>query len=802
VRNPFAVLVIVLVLGPLVSQSRAQAALSSQPGQIAITPLKTVAEIRALRPDQVAAGLPVELHAVLTYYVPAEGQIFAQDNTGGIYIVAPPHAPQLRPGDVVVIRGTTVPSFAANVQASEIVVQGRNRFPDPVPVTWRDLWNPAYDCRFVSLTGIVRSATQQVAHNSRPVAQDRRDVAGGARRQEPASEAVPANPPLDPYMLMDVRVDGGFVRVHMEKPQGIDPLSLLDAQVRLEGVAGGIFDGKFQQTGAELWVASGVHLQMLRPAGANPANLPLTGFARIMSHSDVHDESERVHVRGSVTFYQPGLQLVVETPDHAAALVNTYEEKPLRIGQIVDVVGFPDAQEYSEVIKQGNVLPSPQIRSIEPVPIPWAEALSGHHPFELVSMEGRLAAEVHEQHQDTLIIQSGSHVYSAILPRTVWDQDFDQLTLPDYRIGSKLRVTGVCFVHAGGPWNTERWFDVQLRTPGDVMVVAEPSWWTVRHLLYLSAALLGLVMAAFLWAVFLHRKVRRQTDQIRHNIEAEAARERRTALLEAERARVLEAINSTRSLDEVLEMILSLIGRQLHGRTCWCELTSGTRVGQGFDAGPDRLLIRREIFSGAGERLGSLLVADTEGSNEFRSEVMEIGASLAALAIDNRRLYETLVHRSQYDQLTNTANRFLLESRLDEALTSAACNGTRCALVYIDLDEFKKVNDVYGHRGGDFYLQQVAQRFSEKLRGMDTLARVGGDEFIVLIPLVRSRAEVEEIVQRLVRCFDLPFLIDGHLVSGSASIGFSVYPEDGATKEELKRLADTAMYEQKASFVK
>jgi diguanylate cyclase (GGDEF)-like protein len=80
---------------------------------------------------------------------------------------------------------------------------------------------------------------------------------------------------------------------------------------------------------------------------------------------------------------------------------------------------------------------------------------------------------------------------------------------------------------------------------------------------------------------------------------------------------------------------------------------------------------------------------------------------------------------------------------------------------------------------------------------MDTLARVGGDEFIALIPTARSRAEVEEIGQRLVRSFEKPFQIEGHEVQGSASIGIAIYPEDGLTKEELKRVADAAMYAHK-----
>ena len=360
-----------------------------------------------------------------------------------------------------------------------------------------------------------------------------------------------------------------------------------------------------------------------------------------------------------------------------------------------------------------------------------------------------------------------------------------------------MRIAGVCFVHAGGPWNTERWFDLQLRTPEDVTVLVAPPWWTVRRLLYVSAALLALMLTALVWALMLHGKVRRQTEQIRVTMESEASRERRIAFLEKERGRVLEAINSMLNLDDVLLMILRLISTQLEERSCWCELANGTVVGQAAASQDSGDVVRRGIYSGAGERLGSVVVSGAEACQEQAGEALEMGASLAALAIDNRRLYETLIHRSQYDQLTNAANRFLLESRLDEAFSHAKRSQTHFALVYLDLDQFKQVNDFYGHRVGDVYLQQVAERLSEKLRGMDTLARVGGDEFIALIPVVRNRAEVEEIIQRLAHCFDAPFRIDDYTIRGTASIGIAVYPDDGATKDELKRVADAAMYANK-----
>lgn len=728
----------------------------------------TVSQIRAVPISTAAKGLPVRLHGVLTYYQPADGLTFFQDSTGGIFMFAARPAPHLHAGDSVTVVGTTVgDGFFTNIRPTALLLDGPGAYPKPVPVGWRELINSTEDSTYVSLAGRVRSATVQFttgnAERAMPQSDhDSGDWVDGHRR----------------YILMDVQTDGGIVRVHMEHAAKFAPLSLLDCEDRIEGVAGGIFDGKYQQIGAELWVSGGDHLQILKPPASSPAALPLTEIRHIMTGYRGTETSQRVHVRGSITFYQPGIQVTLQTDDGQAVLVNSWEQSPLQLGQVVDAVGFPDPHGYSEVLAEANILPTPSRLTIPPVATTWTNAQAGHYPYVLISLEGTLAAEVHEPHQDTLVIQSGGHVFSAILPRTVWNRDVDAPSLPEYHAGSKVRVTGVCFVHAGGPWNTERWFDLELRSNGDIVELAPPSWWTVRHLFYLAAVLLFLMIAALLWAMLLQGKLRRQ------------------ALIEKERARVLEAINSSQRLDDVLIMILHLITSNIPDTECWCELAGGMRVGVAPES-PGAHQVRRTITSANGESLGTLVVSATTMDYRRAGVVVETAAGLAALAIDNRRLYETLMHRSQYDQLTNVANRFLLEARFDEALSNAGQTRSHCAIIYIDLNAFKKVNDLYGHRIGDTYLQQVAERLSESLRAMDTLARIGGDEFIALIPVVRNRAEVMDIIQRLMRCFDTPFKVEGRLLDGGAAIGAALFPDDGLTKDELKRVADADMYSKK-----
>jgi diguanylate cyclase (GGDEF)-like protein len=155
------------------------------------------------------------------------------------------------------------------------------------------------------------------------------------------------------------------------------------------------------------------------------------------------------------------------------------------------------------------------------------------------------------------------------------------------------------------------------------------------------------------------------------------------------------------------------------------------------------------------------------------------------------------VHRSEFDLLTDIHNRFSLETALGGLIEVARGAGTVFGLIYLDLNEFKGVNDRYGHRCGDAYLKKVTARMQGQLRPEDTLARVGGDEFAVLAPRVRCRGEAEEIALRLERCYDDPFAVDGNIIRGSASIGLALYPEDGTTKDALLNAADAAMYVEK-----
>jgi diguanylate cyclase (GGDEF)-like protein len=175
-------------------------------------------------------------------------------------------------------------------------------------------------------------------------------------------------------------------------------------------------------------------------------------------------------------------------------------------------------------------------------------------------------------------------------------------------------------------------------------------------------------------------------------------------------------------------------------------------------------------------------------------KAFEFGCNLAAVAIDNRRLYEDVLHRSEHDQLTGLANRTLVHRRLEEALEQAHVNRCYAALLYLDLDDFKKVNDSYTHRVGDAYLIEVAQRFRTCLREHDTLGRIGGDEFIAVLTNLGDADIAQRIAERLVHAMDAPFAIEGHLISGAVSIGLAFYPSSSSSAIGIMQFADHAMY--------
>ena len=172
-----------------------------------------------------------------------------------------------------------------------------------------------------------------------------------------------------------------------------------------------------------------------------------------------------------------------------------------------------------------------------------------------------------------------------------------------------------------------------------------------------------------------------------------------------------------------------------------------------------------------------------------------IGTYGTARDISERKEAEQVINFQAYhDLLTHLPNRALLKDRLSLAITQAQRNKRRLAVMFLDLDRFKIVNDTLGHTMGDRLLKAVANRLQGCLRGGDTLSRFGGDEFTLLLPEVRTRDDVVVIGSKILDKLSAPFVIDGHELFVGASIGIAMYPEAGDSVESLVQSADIAMY--------
>jgi diguanylate cyclase (GGDEF)-like protein len=183
-------------------------------------------------------------------------------------------------------------------------------------------------------------------------------------------------------------------------------------------------------------------------------------------------------------------------------------------------------------------------------------------------------------------------------------------------------------------------------------------------------------------------------------------------------------------------------------------------------------------------------------------QVVRLGTGIAITSRDvteHRRHTDHVNYLAHHDHLTGLANRTLLHESLRQAIFRAQSHGQRVAVFLIDVDYFKQINDSFGHADGDVLLATVGQRLLSSVRESDTVARMGGDEFVIVMPECRSMQDVERCGEQMIRSASEPIEISGRKISLSLSIGVSIFPEDGCTTEELLRNADAAMYTVKDS---
>ncbi|MGD0547289.1 MAG: GGDEF domain-containing protein [Terracidiphilus sp.] len=718
--------------------------------------LTTLRAIHVLTNSEAAKHPPVAFEATVTYRRAGEVTLFVQDGDSAIWVAAKPEF-LMASGDRVLIKGIAQESFRPIVIAESVTVLGHGSLPKPLPVTFEELLRVQHDCMRVVMRAQVRSA----------------DVVLSASR--PTTHLV---------MLADGSPMEAFVNSSDEKQIN----QLVDAEVEVVGVAGITFDGKTQRIGVGLSIPTLADIKILRRAETNPWALPETQMDEILDGYLVKDLSRRVRIHGTITYFQPASALVLQSGEKSI-WVATKREEPLRVGSEADVTGFPDVHNSFLALANGEVQQSEVYAPIAPRPVTRSQLTSSKNIFDLVSTEGRVETETRQGGQDQYILVADGQVFSATYRHPVLDGARLHTSMKQIPVGSRVRVSGICTMESSNPFERETPFDILMRTPDDIVVTAPPSRLNTRNLLLLVGLLLVVVFAVIGRGWALERKMRRQTAVLSARTEAEAE-------IERQRSRILEDINGTRPLVEILEEIAAMVSATLEGAPCWCMVADGERLGS-YPQEPQGLrIVQAEIPARSGPALGTFFAGldPCAPLHERETIALHNGTRLATLAIETRRLYSDLRRRSEFDLLTDIPNRFAMETFMNLQIEEARQHRGNLGLIYIDLDKFKPINDMYGHHVGDLYLQAVALRMSRQLLGGDMLARLGGDEFAALVSLQHGRADLDKILGRLESCFDEPFSVEGILLHGEASIGFALYPEDGETRDNLLRAADAAMY--------
>jgi diguanylate cyclase (GGDEF)-like protein/PAS domain S-box-containing protein len=206
------------------------------------------------------------------------------------------------------------------------------------------------------------------------------------------------------------------------------------------------------------------------------------------------------------------------------------------------------------------------------------------------------------------------------------------------------------------------------------------------------------------------------------------------------------------------------------------------------------------IIARNGTALGTFAVYYHEQRvpSEFHKQLVEVCTHLAAIAVERSHADERLNNLAFYDSLTALPNRKLLADRAEIALANAVHDGNPLAVLFVDLDRFKTINDTLGHGIGDQFLKAIAEQFSHAVRHGDTVSRVGSDEFILLLPHCDGH-QAASLAQRLLEIAATPVTVEGHRLDRTACIGISLYPDDAQNFDVLLRYADMAMHQAKAA---
>jgi diguanylate cyclase (GGDEF)-like protein len=507
--------------------------------------------------------------------------------------------------------------------------------------------------------------------------------------------------------------------------------SLEDATVRIRGVLGTVFNSNRQLAGYQLSVASSNDIKVLETAESNPFEKVASPVSSLLRFSPRTGFIHRIKVRGSVTMVGKGFFYLQDEDGGLQVLADSRE---LQLSDIVEAVGYPTPSgSYSPALTDAVVHVIGHGASVVPRPLTEESALQGQFDSRLGTIDARLLSVADTINGKALVMRSGVLTFNAQFEGVNPSQQ-----LPTLQEGSLLRLTGICSIQVdpGKLYlllvQEPLGFRLLIRSPRDIEVLKPPAWWSTSNALVIFGLLLTTICAVLGWAAILRRRV---TTQVH-------------ALKEAS-----DKAFAIRNLAHAMQ-----------------EVT----IKGDFD---------ERVSIGGSDEIAQLGL-------QFNTMLLE----LQQRDHGKREAEAKLQYQALTDELTGLPNRRLLSDRLSQSLAIAKREHHILALLYIDLDGFKLVNDSLGHTIGDLLLGQVAERLQTRVRKSDTLARLGGDEFTMVLTALHDKTEAELVARTLLDVLATPFQIERHEIVISASIGISAFPDHGATADDLLQQADSAMY--------
>lgn len=504
-----------------------------------------------------------------------------------------------------------------------------------------------------------------------------------------------------------------------------------DARVRIRGVLGTVFNSRRQIIGFQLAVASPEQIEILDPPVQDPLTKSPIPIAKLLQFSPEMHPGHRVRISGVVTYLAPDRLFLQDVTGGVEVRGQT---NSIKVGDAVDATGYPMlVGRYAPVFTDATFRPQGKSSMISPLKTDPEEILKGEDDSRLVTVEARLLTSIREPSRAVLAMGSGIRTFTAELDTTNRGDDLNHL-----RSGSILRLTGVCVSQVDPNKlytvldRAPSEFRILLRSPQDVQIIRSAPFWTAKSILVLLVVVSLLIPTILVWVAVLRHRVRLQTAALR------------------------KAAETTQALRD-LSTSMQKVARD-----------------QRYD---------RKVYVQGNPEVAQLVV----GFNQMLAELHQRDEAKKAAEAK-------LQHMAMVDELTGLPNRRMLFDRLQHSLATARRDKHMVGLLYLDLDGFKLVNDTYGHNIGDLLLVQVAQRLRSRARASDTVSRIGGDEFTLILDRIKDPADAEIAARSVLDTIEAPFLIEGHRIRIGASVGISLYPQNAAEGGQLLQQADCAMY--------